>query len=113
MQFKRAGGTIFGVDFNKQEQAAIDKEIERQCMAKLGELLRDAEDDIDREVLYFLMTEHGHDHDMLEKDYFTFAKLLNDLISHYELEEKDCGYLCDRALKAVGIDVLELKKRTE
>ena len=32
MNFKRFGGKVFGVQFNKAEQAALDKEINRQIV---------------------------------------------------------------------------------
>lgn len=111
MQFKQSGKHLFGVSFSKKEQEILDVEIQKYLDERLGEILRSFSDDVDREVLYFLLTECGHDREQLETDYFTFSDRLDELISHYEMKDGDCSWLCDYELKKIGIDILELKKR--
>ena len=53
--FKKAGGKIFGVQFNKAEQKALDQEIKKQIVE------HDHRFDIDKEsmILWMLHTEFG------------------------------------------------------
>ena len=88
MYFKRAGKRIFGVQFNKAEQKALDDEITRQIVEN------DMRFDMDKEasILYMLHTQFGFGPKRLRKAW----------------EQEDDGWLTRQKLKEeTGIDLEE------
>lgn len=108
--FKRHGKVIFGVEFNKAESEAIEKAIEETQREVMADYIRDAEDRIDAQVLWFLHTRMGLETEELKQAYYDFADSINELISYYEMPEEDGAWTCMEKLKDMGVDILELKK---
>lgn len=107
-QFKRMGGKIFGVSFNKKEQEAMDKEIRRQVAEQEQQFLLD----YDCMVLYSLRTQLGFGEKRLKRFYEKFAKQHRELINNYECEDDD-GRLCRYKLKQQGFDIKEWAETLE
>lgn len=109
MYFKKTGKTIFGMDLTAAEQKFLDQEIQRQY----SEYLRDHEILIEAQLLWFLHVHEKHGVKRLRDDYKDFAPLIGDLIKAYEMADEDGAWLCVNRLKAIGIDISELKKEFE
>lgn len=99
-QFKRMGGRIFGVQFSKKEQEAMDKEIRRQ----VGEQEQNFLLDYDCMVLYSLKTQLGFGEKRLKRFYENFAKQHRELIDYYVCDDDD-GKLCRYKLEQMGFDI--------
>lgn len=101
MNFKRFGGKIFGVQFNKKEQEAIDQEINRQIVE------HDRQFDIDKEssILWMLHTQFGFGPKRLRKAWELFFSESEKLRKHYELEHGDEAWIARMKLKDIGVDV--------
>jgi len=104
--FKKAGGRIFGVQFNAKEQKAIDEEILRQC-AEYD--LKNA-DEIDALVLWLLHEKFGFGKKRLRAFYDYFSTEIKALVNRYEMDADDSVWLCTRKLKDYGIDISEWNK---
>ena len=104
MYFKRAGKRIFGVQFNKAEQKALDDEITRQIVEN------DMRFDMDKEasILYMLHTQFGFGPKRLRKAWELFYAETKKLREHYEMEQEEDGWLTRQKLKEeTGIDLEE------
>lgn len=104
MYFKKAGKSIFGVQFNKAEQKAIDVEIKRQIVEN------DLQFDMDKEasILYMLHTQFGFGPKRLKKAWDMFYSETKKLREYYMKEQSDEGWLTRLKLKEeVGIDLEE------
>ena len=77
--FKKSGGKIFAVQFNKAEERALDQEIKKQIVEN------DRAFDMDKEssILWMLHTQH------------------------YLMEQADDGWLARKKLKDIGCDIEE------
>lgn len=77
--FKKSGGKIFAVQFNKAEERALDQEIKKQIVEN------DRAFDMDKEssILWMLHREH------------------------YLMEQADDGWLARKKLKDIGCDIEE------
>ena len=106
MNFKRAGGSIFGVNFNKKEQEAINREIQLQC----AEFDEKNADEIDALVLWILHERFGFGKIRLKRFYNAFADEIKSLIDRYQVEKSDSVWLCTRKLNDYGIDIAEWNK---
>lgn len=102
-QFKKVGGKIYGVTFNKKEQEAIDQEICRQ----LKEASR--QDEIDREscILWMLHVHFGFGPRRLRKAWELFYQQNHELTKRYDLPTDDGPWICRQKLLDYGINLEE------
>lgn len=101
MNFKRAGGKIFGVSLNKAEQRALDQEIKRQIVEN------DRRFDMDKEsmILWMLHTEFGFGSKRLKRAWELFYSESQRLRDHYLLDEGDEPWISRQKLKEMGCDI--------
>lgn len=107
--FKRSGSRIFGVQFTRKEQEAIDKELARQC----AEYDRKNADEIDALVLWRLHTKFGFGKKRLREFYDGFKEDVGELINRYNMSDEDAVWLCTKKLKNYGIDISEWNKEAD
>lgn len=104
--FKKFGGRIYGVQFTAKEQAAIDKEIKRQC----AEYDQKNLNELDALILWLLHEEFGFGMKRLRRFYELFHSEFSELVKRYELEEDDAAWLCTYKLKQYGLDIEQWNK---
>lgn len=104
--FNKAGGHIYAVKFSKKEQAAIDKEILRQC----AEFDQKNAIEIDALILWLLHDKFGFGHKRLRRFFDFFSTEFDAMIKRYELDEDDKVWLCTYKLKEYGVDVEKWNK---
>lgn len=108
MFFNKNGGRIFGVQFTKKEQEAIDREIRVQCAA--------FEDGHDREfdaiVLWLLHEKFGFGEMRLRRFYDLYSSEVSALLDRYKMEKSDAVWLCTQKLKEYGIDIEAWEKES-
>lgn len=99
--FKKSGGRIFGVQFNKAEQAAVNREIYKQLVEN------DERFDIDKEaaILCVLHTRCGYGKKKLRELWQAFYEETLKLRKRYELGPDDDGWLARENLLAIGVDL--------
>lgn len=109
MFFKKAAGSIFGVQLSKAEQRALDAEIKKQIVE------HDKQYDIDREssILWMLHTEFGFGPKKLKRAWELMYSSGASLRKHYEMSPDDDGWLCRKMLKETGCDVEQWYKDLE
>lgn len=108
--FKKHGKTIFGVEFTKAESEAIEQAILETQRETMADYIKEAEDRIDAQVLWYLYEKYELTPEELRQAYFDFAKSIWQLINYYEMPEEDGAWTCYQKLKDMGVDILELKK---
>lgn len=101
MYFKKALGKIFGVEFNKAEQRALDKVIGEQIV----EMDRQMELDRDSSILWMLHEQFGFGNDRLFKAWKLMYADSKKLQARYEMGPEDGGWLCRRKLKEYSVDL--------
>lgn len=103
MQVKKSGKIILGAKFNRDEEKALNIEIQK----KIAEMDRNNTDEIDALVLWVLHTEFGWGKDRLKKFYEAFNPRLDELAARYEITDKgDEIWLATYKLKdRLGIDI--------
>lgn len=84
--FKKSGGKIFAVQFNKAEERALDQEIKKQIVEN------DRAFDMDKES------------SILWKLFYAETRKLRE---HYLMEQADDGWLARKKLKDIGCDIEE------
>ena len=99
-QFKKIGGKIFGVQLNKKEQEAMNKEINRQIAEREQQFFLD----YDCMVLWTLHTQLGFGEKRLKRFYESFTAQHKELIDYY-MCDSDSGRLCKFKLEGIGCDV--------
>lgn len=104
--FKRAGGSIYGVQFNAKEKAALDKEIQRQC----AEFDRKNQGEIDALILWLLHERFGFGMKRLRLFHDLFCTEFDALVKRYEMDEDDAVWLCTHKLKEYGVDIEQWNK---
>lgn len=107
MNFKRYGGKIFGVQFSKAEQAAINREIDKQIVEN------DRRFDMDKEasILWMLHVRFGFGAKRLREAWELFYAETIKLREYYELEQKDDGWIARLKLKDLGVDLEQWYKK--
>lgn len=97
--FKKSGGKIFAVQFNKAEERALDQEIKKQIVEN------DRAFDMDKEssILWMLHTQFGFGPKRLKLFYAETLKLRE----YYLMEQADDGWLARKKLKDIGCDIEE------
>ena len=101
--FKKSGGKIFGVQFNKAEQRALDHAINEQIVAN------DQAFDMDKEssILWMLHTQFGFGPKRLKKAWDLFYAETQKLREYYLMDPADEGWLARQKLKEIGCDIEE------
>lgn len=101
--FKKSGGKIFGVQFNKAEQRALDHAINEQIVAN------DLAFDMDKEssILWMLHTQFGFGPKRLKKAWDLFYAETRKLREYYLMDQADEGWLARQKLKDIGCDIEE------
>lgn len=104
--FKRFRGKIYGVEFNKTEQKAIDQAINEQIIE------HDRAFDMDKEssILWMLHTQFGFGPKRLKKAWELFYSETLKLREYYQMDQEDEGWLTREKLKAIGCDIEEWYK---
>ena len=101
--FKKSGGKIFAVQFNKAEERALDQEIKKQIVEN------DRAFDMDKEssILWMLHTQFGFGPKRLKLAWKLFYAETLKLREHYLMEQADDGWLARKKLKDIGCDIEE------
>lgn len=99
--FKKSGSSIFGCQFNKKEQAAMEQEIRRQ----LAEWDRKNTLEIDAMFLWFMHEEFGFGEKRLRQIYDGFAPYMKALEQRYEMKPGESPFLCTKKLLDYGINL--------
>mgnify|MGYP001030182408 CR=1 FL=1 len=101
MNFKKYNGKIFGVQLNKNEQRALDQEINRQIIEN------DRRFDMDKEssILWMLHVHFGFGPKRLKKAWELFYSETVKLREYYQMEQEDDGWLARQKLKEIGCDI--------
>lgn len=107
-QFKKIKGKVFGVSLSKEEQRAMNAEINRQIAENYKEWLVN----LDAMVLWTLHTYLGFGEKRLKQFYKEFTKQHIELMQYYECDGDD-GRLCIHKLKGIGIDLKAWAKELE
>lgn len=104
--FKKAGGKIFGVQFNKAEQRALDQAINEQIVEN------DRAFDMDKEssILWMLHKQFGFGPKRLKKAWELFYAETLKLREYYLMDQEDDGWLARKMLKEIGCDIEEWYK---
>ena len=102
--FKKAGGRIFGVQFNSNEQSAVDQEIKRQIVENDRKFSMDQE----AAILWMLHTRFRFGAKRLKEAWRLMYAEKEALREHYEMPKEDETWLCLRKLKELGVDLEEL-----
>ena len=107
--FKKAGNQIFGCQFNRKEQEAMEQEIRKQ----LAEWDQKNTMEIDAMFLWFMHDEFGFGLKRLRRIYFRFAPYMKQLVRRYEMNGPDTPFLCTEKLKGCGIKLEDWEKELE
>ena len=101
--FKKSGGKIFAVQFNKAEERALDQEIKKQIVEN------DRAFDMDKEssILWMLHTQFGFGPKRLKKAWELFYSETRKLREYYQMDPADDGWLARQKLKEIGCDIEE------
>ena len=101
--FKKSGGKIFGVQFNKAEQRALDYAINEQIVKN------DLAFDMDKEssILWMLHTQFGFGSKRLKLAWKLFYAETRKLREYYLMDQADEGWLARQKLKERGCDIEE------
>lgn len=97
--FKKSGGKIFAVQFNKAEERALDQEIKKQIVEN------DRAFDMDKEssILWMLHTQFGFGPKRLKLAWKLFYAETLKLREHYLMDQEDDGWLARQKLKGMGV----------
>ena len=98
-QFKKIKGKVFGVSLSKEEQRAMNAEINRQIAENYKEWLVN----LDAMVLWTLHTYLGFGEKRLKQFYKEFTKQHIELMQYYECDGVCVGELYDNGNGNVGI----------
>lgn len=107
--FKRALGKIYGVEYSKAEQQAMEEEIRRQA----AEYDRAHENEIDALMLLAVHKLCGYGPERLRRFYDGFYPMLKDLLRRYDCGVSETEWACTEALKEYGIDIEEWREEFE
>lgn len=107
--FKKAGGKIFGVQFSKAEERAMNQAINEQIV----ENDRAFEMDKESSILWLLHTEFGFGSKRLKQAWGPIHKGNRELREYYLMGPEDEGWLSRRQLKSIGCDIEEWYKEEE
>ena len=96
--FKKSGGKIFAVQFNKAEERALDQEIKKQIVEN------DRAFDMDKEssILWMLHTQFGFGPKRLKLAWKLFYAETRKLREHYLMEQADDGWLARKKWRGCG-----------
>ena len=89
MNFKKAGGKIFGVALNKAEQRALDQEIKKQIVENDTQFSIDN----DSSILWMLHVHFGFGPKRLKKAWKLFYAETLKLREYYLMDQEDDGWL--------------------
>lgn len=105
MQVKKAGKIILGANLTKDEDRALNIEVQK----RIAKLDRNNTDEVDAIILWVLHDQFGFGKDRLRKFYEAFNPALNALADRYEMTDKgDELWLATYKLKdKLGIDIHE------
>lgn len=101
--FKKSGGKIFAVQFNKAEEKALNQAINEQIVAN------DRAFDMDKEssILWMLHTQFGFVPKRLKLAWKLFYAETLKLREYYLMAQEDDGWLARQKLKDIGCDIEE------
>jgi hypothetical protein len=100
MIFKKFQGQIFGIEFTKKEQKALDEEINRQTIEAHQRYV----DDFDYMVMKILHDHFGFGLTRLKRFYEVFSTEYDALVKHYEMP--DAGvYIARTEMNAIGCNI--------
>ena len=107
--FKKAGGKIFGVQFSKTEERAMNQAINEQIVEN------DRAFDMDKEssILWMLHTQFGFGPKRLKQAWKLFYGETRALREYCMMGLEDEGWLARRQLKSIGCDIEAWYKEEE
>lgn len=105
MQVRKSGKIILGANLTRDEETALNMEIQKRIAA----LDRNNTDEVDALILWILHAEFGFGKERLRKFYERFNPKLDELAARYEMTDKgDEIWLATYMLKdKLGIDIHE------
>lgn len=101
--FKKSSGKIFGVQFNKAEEKALNQAINEQIVAN------DRAFDMNKEssILWMLHIQFGFGPKRLKLAWKLFYAETLKLREYYLMDQEDDGWLARQKLKDIGCDIEE------
>lgn len=106
--FKKFRGQIFGTQFTKKEEQAIDAAISEMIVEKFITF----EKELDASMLMMLHEHFGFGYDRMMKAWRLTFDCNRQLQKRYEMDAKDSAWLCQKLLKEqFGIDLDELYEK--
>lgn len=109
MYFKKALGKIFGVQFTKAEQRALDEAIGKQIVENDKQFSIDN----DSSILWMLHEQFGFGPVRLKRAWKSFYVENKKLRARYEMGAQDGGWLCRQKLLGIGCDVEQWYREEE
>lgn len=110
MIIKKVGKIVLGADLTREEQEAINIEIQKQ----LADYARKHANEMDALILWHLHEQYGFGHKRLKEFHHSFAPAVEALCKRYEMEEVgDEIWLATRKLLDYGISIDEWNKEVE
>lgn len=110
MFFKKSKGKIFGVEFNRSEQKAMEKEFAKE----FAEFDKAHAKEIDSLVLHVLRQEFGFGPKRMKRFYMAFMPAMQELLKRYEMEDGEqvwlCTHMVEEYLKSYGTSLDEWEK---
>ena len=88
----------------------LEKMIAVECRKKLLELDEEFSADYEAAILWQLHEMFGFGQSRLIRFYKAFTAMHEQLRKHYEISQDEQGWLYRQKLKAIGVDVDELRK---
>lgn len=83
------------------QKRAMMKEIKKQC----AEYWRAHETELVGLILWELHTQEGWGVKRLRRFWENFMPAVDELLTHYEMDEKDKFWICGRKLLDIGVDI--------
>lgn len=83
------------------QHRAMMKEIKRQC----AEYWREHETELVGLILWELHAQEGWGVKRLRRFWENFMPAVDELLTHYEMDEKDKFWICGRKLLDIGVDI--------
>ena len=109
MNFKKAFGKIYDVQYTAAEQKAMDISIQKQ----LAEMNRKNANEIDAIILWTLHEEFGFGPDRLRRMYDCLINGVEALNLRYETDYGERIWLYTKMLKDYGVDIAAWNAETE
>lgn len=106
MFVKQASGKVFGAQFTKKEQQAIDMEV-RKLVAEQNDVYNK---DLDAVLLFVLRQEFGFGRKRLEQFFNAAKKISKTYHAQYQSKDTSLPEHCKSELLKIGVDIDRLEE---